>query len=72
MGLHTVSHFHAATATECLPPHPPLQINRKKRKGSKETKLKQNQTHAIIKASETIKTPDENILEITKALQILS
>ena len=55
-----------------LPPHPPLQINRKKRKGNKETKLKQNQTHALIKASEKMKTPDENILEITKALQLLS
>ena len=38
-----------------LPPHPPLQINRKVRKGSKE-----NRTHDHIKASEKMKTPDEN------------
>ena len=50
-----------------LPPHPPLQINRKVRKGSK-----QNQTHDLIKASEKMKTPDENIFEITKALKLLS
>ena len=50
-----------------LPPHPPLQINGKVRKGSKE-----NRTHDLIKASEKMKTPDENILEITKALQLLS
>ena len=49
-----------------LPPHPPLQINRKVRKGSK-----QNQTHDLIKASEKMKTPDENIFEITKALKLL-
>ena len=55
-----------------LPPHPPLQINRKVRKGSKQAKLKQNQTHDLIKASETMKTPDENILEITKPLKLLS
>ena len=55
-----------------LPPHPPLRINRKVRKGSKQAKLKQNQTHDLIKASETIKTPDENILEITKALKVPS
>ena len=48
-----------------LPPHPPLQIKRKVRKGSKLTKLKQNHTHDLIKASETMKTPDKNILEIT-------
>ena len=46
-----------------LPPHPPLQINRKIRKGSKETKLKQNHTYDLIKASKKMKTPDENILE---------
>ena len=45
-----------------LPPHPPLQINRKVRKGSKE-----NHTHDLIKASETMKTPDENILEFRNA-----
>ena len=55
-----------------LPPHPPLQIKRKIRKGSKLTKLKQNHTHALIKASETMKTPAENILEITKGLKLLS
>ena len=55
-----------------LPPHPPLQINRKVRKGSKLTKLNQNHTQALTKASETMKTPDKNILEITKALQLLS
>ena len=55
-----------------LPPHPPLQINRKIRKGSKRTKLKQNHTHALIKATETMKTADENILEITNALKLLS
>ena len=55
-----------------LHPHPPLQIKRKVRKGSKLTKLKQNHTHALIKATETMNTPDENILEITKALQLLS
>ena len=55
-----------------LPPHPPLQINRKIRKGSKLMKLKQNHMHALIKASDKMKTPDENILEITKALQLLS
>ena len=55
-----------------LPPHPPLQINRKIRKGSKLTKLKQNHTHALIKASETMKTPAENVVEITKALKLLS
>ena len=48
-----------------LLPHPPLQINRKMRKGSKE-----NHTHDLIKASETMKTPDKNILEITKALKL--
>ena len=36
-----------------LPPHSPLQINRKIRKGSK-----QNHTHDLIKASEAMKTPD--------------
>ena len=50
-----------------LPPHPPLQINRKIRKGSKQTKLKQNHTHDLIKASEKMKTPDENILEFRNA-----
>ena len=55
-----------------LPPHPPLQINRKIRKGSKQTKLKQNHTHDLIKATGTMKTADENILEITKALKLLS
>ena len=50
-----------------LPPYPPLQINRKIRKGSKETKSKQNHTHDLIKASETMKTPDENILEFRNA-----
>ena len=55
-----------------LPPHPPLQIKRKIRKGSKLTKLKQNHTHALIKASETMKTPAENVVEITKALKLLS
>ena len=49
-----------------LPPHPPLQIDRKITKGSKLTKLKQNHTHDLIKASETMKTPSENILEITE------
>ena len=33
-----------------LPPYPPLQINRKIRKGSKQT----------------MKTPDDDILEVTK------
>ena len=42
-----------------LPPHPPLQINRKVRRGSKE-----NHTQDLIEASEKMKTPDENILEI--------
>ena len=51
-----------------LPPHPPLQINRKVRKGSN----KENHTHHLIEASEKMKTPDENILEITKALKRLS
>ena len=46
---------------------PTLQINRKVRKRSK-----QNQTHDLIKASEKMKTPDENIFEITKALKLLS
>ena len=55
-----------------LPPHPPLQINRKIRKGSKQTKLKQNHTQALLKTSETLKTADENILEITKALKLVS
>ena len=55
-----------------LPPYPPLQIKRKIRKGSKQTKLKQNHTHDLIKASETMKTPDDNILEVTKALQLIS
>ena len=55
-----------------LSPHPSLQINRKIRKGSKLTKLKQNHTHDLIKASETMKTPDEKILEITKALKLIS
>ena len=55
-----------------LPPHPPLQINRKGRKASILTKLKQNHTHDLIKASETMKTPEENILKITKALKLLS
>ena len=50
-----------------LPLHPPLQLNGKIRKGSKE-----NHTHDPIKASKTMKTHDENILEITKALQLLS
>ena len=50
-----------------LPPHPPLQINRKIRKGSKLTKLKQNHTHDLIKASQKMKTPDENILEFRNA-----
>ena len=50
-----------------LPPHPPLQIKRKIRKGSKE-----NHTQDLIKASETMKTPAENILEITKGLKHLS
>ena len=50
-----------------LPPHPPLQIKRKIRKGSKLTKLKQNRTHDLIKASEKMKTPDENILEFRNA-----
>ena len=54
-----------------LPPHPPLQIKRKIRKGSKLTKLKQNHTNPPVKASETMKTPDENILEKTKALKLL-
>ena len=53
-----------------LPPHPPLQINRKIRKGSKLTKLKQNHTNPLVKASETMKTSDKNILEITKALKL--
>ena len=48
-----------------LPPRPPLKIKRKIRKGSKLTKLKQNHTHALTKASETTKTPAKNILEIT-------
>ena len=51
-----------------LPPHPPLQIKKKVRKGSKVTKLK----NPPVKASETMKTPDENILEKTKALKLLS
>ena len=51
---------------------PTLQINRKIRKGSKQTKLKQNHTHDLIKATVTMKTADENILEITKALKLLS
>ena len=55
-----------------LPPHPPLQINRKIRKGSKLTKLKQNHTNPLVKASETMKTSDKNILEITKALKLFS
>ena len=55
-----------------LPPHPPPQINLKVRKGSKQAKLQRTQTHALIKASETMKTPDENILEKTKALKLLS
>ena len=55
-----------------LPPYPPLQINRKIRKRSKQTKLKHNHTHDLIKASETMKTPDDNILEVTKALQLIS
>ena len=42
-----------------LPPHPPLQINRKVRRGSKE-----NHTQDLIEASEKMKTPDDNILEI--------
>ena len=50
-----------------LPLHPPLQINNKIRKGSK-----QNHTHDLIKSSDTMKAHDENILEITKALQLLS
>ena len=50
-----------------LPPHPPLQMKRKVNKGSK-----QNHTHDLIKAIETIKTPAENILEKTKALKLLS
>ena len=50
-----------------LPPHPPLQINRKVRRGSKE-----NHTQDLIEASEKMKTPYENILEITKALKRLS
>ena len=54
-----------------LPPYPPLQINRKIRKGSKLTKLKQNHTHDLIKASEKIKIPDEKILEIMKALKLI-
>ena len=49
-----------------LPPHPPVQINRKVRKGSK-----QYHTHHLIKASEKIKTPDEKILEIMKALKLI-
>ena len=53
-----------------LTPRPPLQINRKIRKGSKLTKLKQNHTNPLVKASETMKTPDKNILEITKALKL--
>ena len=48
-----------------LPPHPPLQIKRKIRKGSKLTKLNQNHAQALTKASDTMKTPDKNILEIT-------
>ena len=55
-----------------LTPRPPLQINRKIRKGSKLNKLKQNQTNPLVKASETMKTPDKNILEITKALKLFS
>ena len=55
-----------------LSPRPPLQIIRQVRKGSKLTKLKQNHTHALIKASETMKTPAKNILEITKGLKLLS
>ena len=51
---------------------PTLQIKWKVRKGSKLMKLKQNHTHDLIKASETMKTPDENILEITKGLKLLS
>ena len=49
-----------------LPPHPPLQINRKVRKGSK-----LYHTHHLIKESEKIKTPDEKILEIMKALKLI-
>ena len=45
-----------------LLPHPPLEINRKIRKGRKPTKLKQNQTHALIEASETMKTRDQKIM----------
>ena len=41
-----------------LHPRPPLQINRKVRKGSKQAKLKQNHTKPLVKASETMKTPD--------------
>ena len=40
-----------------LPPHPPLQINRKVRKASILTKLKQNHTHDLIKA---MQRDDEN------------
>ena len=54
-----------------LPPHQPLQIKRKVRKGSKLTKLKQNHTQALTKASETTKTPDKNILE-TQSLKLFS
>ena len=50
-----------------LPPHPPLQINRKIRKGSKRTKLKQNHTHDLTKARQKMKTPEENILEFRNA-----
>lgn len=49
-----------------LPPHPPLQIKRKIRKGSKQTKLKQNHTHDLIKARKTMKTHNENILAFRK------
>ena len=55
-----------------LPHRPPLQIKTKISNGSKQTKLKQNHTHNLIKASETMKTPDEHILEVTKALQVIS
>ena len=56
-----------------LPPRPPLQIKKKLSKGSKRTKLQRSITctHARIEASEMMKTPDENILKLTKAFRLL-
>ena len=48
--------LHRHHAKYCYNPHPPLQIKREIRKGSKQTKLKQNHTHDLIKATETMKT----------------